>query len=149
MRLTARIVTIWLAAGAVSGCVTNVSGYRVPGADVENLETLLLVPPDAATDDRGLRLLISQEFERRGYRVLAYDTADRSVPGTAILDYDAAWEWDITTFLTELRIALYEPDNRLLIGQAHSHQSSFARRAPEEIVRRAVDELLGSEGETQ
>lgn len=130
----------------LTGCVTNVSGYRVPGVNMSELQTLVLVPKADSEEGRQLEGLVADEFRRRGFAVLNA-RPENGGEGLAIVEYSAAWQWDITTYLLELRVALYETDSPLLIAQAQSHQSSLARRPVEEIVARTVAELLGETGD--
>ncbi|NOX69975.1 MAG: hypothetical protein GXP15_12360 [Gammaproteobacteria bacterium] len=133
------------------GCSTNVSRFQMPGTDLSHLRTFYVRPPadDAATLE--LYAFIKTDLEERGFRVVRIN--DNTVYGEAGARFDikADWHWDLTPYLLELRVAIYDPADNTLIAQAQSLQSSLVRKRNETVVRRAIailfDDPLPSTGE--
>ena len=140
MRMTATAIIV--GALALSGCATNVSRFQMPGTSLADVETLYVNP---ATEGRGastLHTLILADLRKRGLNVEAREEATVPASGEYLFDYKADWQWDVTWYLIELRVAIYDPTDDTLVAQAHSHQSSFARESIEEVVRRALAALF-------
>jgi hypothetical protein len=125
-----------------TGCSTNVSRFQMPGTDLDAIRTLYI---DVADDERQaseLRSLIVANLKQRGYAVATKDANANLQDGGYVFDIAADWHWDITWYLIELRVAIYEAKNNTLVAQAQSQQSSLARKSIEDVVNRALEKLF-------
>ena len=140
-----RILTPALLLGATlltTGCTTNVARFQMPGTDLDAVQTLYI---EMAEDERNaseLRSLIVQNLETRGYSVETKEPEADLQEGDYLFNIAADWHWDITWYLLELRVAIYEPNDNVLIAQAQSQQSSLARKNVETIVDRVMASLF-------
>lgn len=131
-----------------AGCQTNVSRFEMPGVDLSVIKRLCV---DSTGDDRRseeLQILILQNLVSRGYQLVDTCAVGNDVGEEALLSYAADWHWDMTHYLVELRVALYEPNDRTLIAQAHSYQTSLVRRSMQLIVDRALAQLFDDQKPT-
>lgn len=127
---------------AVAGCSTNVSRFQMPGTDLEAIEVLYVRAPQSTPEDIELFGMLRAEVRKYGYEFEIIDADTQYGDADARFEYKADWHWDITTYLLELRVAVYEPDDDTLIAQAHSLQTSLARKETAEVVGRAVATLF-------
>ena len=141
MRTIACAVTIG-ACLFVSGCSTNVSRYQLPGTDLSNVRAVKIVPPEDERQAEELRALIESELKERGIEIA--DEADSTAPkeGTFVFDYAVDWHWDLTWYLLELRVAIYDPADDTLVAQAQSQQTSLVRKSIDIVVDRAMASLF-------
>ncbi len=124
------------------GCTTNVSRFQMPDTDLTNIRLLYIDPSNDEHKAAELRSLINANLTQRGYQVATKDSSVVFGEGDYVLEIAPDWHWDITWYLLELRVAIYEPKNNTLIAQAHSQQSSLARKSSETIVNRAMVSLF-------
>ena len=126
-----------------AGCAsTNVSRFQMPGTDLSALENVRVTRPAQGSPDFELHRHIVTELEKRGLAVVSGSDDVAGSRVDAVFNYKADWHWDITTYLLELRVALYAPDDGTLIAQAQSLQTSLVRKSNEEVVARAVAKLF-------
>lgn len=131
------------------GCTTNVSRFQMPDTDLSDIVTLHIDPVDDERNAAELRSLISEDLEGRGYHVATRDSSVVLGNGDFIFDIAADWHWDITWYLLELRVAIYEPENNILVAQAQSQQTSLARKSIEAVVERSMATLFDDPEETE
>ena len=124
------------------GCSTNVSRFQMPSTDLSHVRVFYVVPPDDEREAAELRSLIESNLEQRGYRIAVKDTSTKLGEGEFIFDYAPDWHWDITWYLLELRVAIYDPADNTLIAQAQSQQTSLVRKSIEDIVDRVMASLF-------
>ena len=122
----------------VVGCSTNVSRFQMPGTDLTDLRVFHVRLPGDDPATLELHAYIRTELEERGYRVLSLDADTVYGETDARFEFKADWHWDITPYLLELRVAIYDPSDDTLIAQAQSLQSSLVRKSNEAVVHRAV-----------
>ncbi len=134
---------IAITSALVVGCSAAVTGYVVPGEQLEPDGSYFIV--FTADDDHGLHELLRNELA--AYRPnTTSGFADRMPDGTDYLvEYDAQWQWDITWYLLVLTVRVYDPATRLMIATASSTRTSGARTAPDKMVTEALAELFSSE----
>lgn len=130
------------------GCTTNVSRFQMPGTDLTSVRTLHIDPPDDERNGVELRSLIDANLKQRGYQFATKDSSTVFGEGDYVFDLAADWHWDITWYLVELRVAIYDPANNTLIAQAQSQQSSMARKSIETVVDRAMASLFDDPAES-
>ena len=122
----------------------------MPDSDLGDIVALHIDPPDAEERNaEELRSLVAANLERRGYQVETRDSSATLGDGDYIFDIAADWHWDITWYLLELRVAIYEPGNNILVAQAQSQQSSLVRKSIEEVVERAMATLFNDPEEKE
>lgn len=135
----------------VTGCSTNVSRFQMPGTNLAQVQTLYVESPHDERNAAELRSLIESNLVERGYRVAAKEASTTFGEGEYVFDYAADWHWDITWYLLELRVAIYDPADNTLIAQAQSQQTSLVRMNMEVVVSRVIASLFNdpetSEGE--
>jgi hypothetical protein len=123
----------------------------MPGTDLAQVQMFYVVSPDDERNAAELQSLIESNLEQRGYRVAAEDASTIFGDGEFIFDYAVDWHWDITWYLLELRVAIYDPADNTLIAQAQSQQKSLVRKSIEVVVDRVMASLFNdpevSEGE--
>lgn len=131
------------------GCSTNVSRFQLPGTDLSQVQVLYVVPPDDARQAAELQSLLESNLEQRGYQVAAKDAATKFGEGDFIFDYATDWHWDITWYLLELRVAIYDSVDNTLIVQAQSKQTSLVRKSIEDVVDRVMASLFNDDQITE
>lgn len=130
------------------GCTTNVSRFQMPDADLDAIHTLYLEPADDERNASELRSLVVENLKERGYSVATRDVDAILPDGAFVLSIAADWHWDIAWYLLELRVAIYEANANMLVAQAHSQQSSLARKETTVIVDRALATLFNDPEES-
>ena len=144
---TVRLLAI-AACLAAAGCSTNVSRFQMPGTDLGEIVTLHVNPIEEERGAAELRALIDVDLKQRGYQVQSRTDSTVLGDGDFVLDIAADWHWDITWYLLELRVAIYEAANNTLIAQAQSQQTSLARKSNLVVVQRTMASLFGDDPET-
>ena len=129
----------------IVGCSTNVSRFQMPGTDLSKVRTLYMRPLDDEREAVELRSLLEANLRQRGFQIADDDEAIKGVEGGFIFDTATDWHWDLTWYLLELRVAIYDPEDNTLIAQAQSQQTSLARQSIEVIVDRALASLFSSD----
>lgn len=145
--MTGRIPILLCLYLSLSACATaDVSSYVVPGETLDESGSWFIV--FAENDERALHEKLRQEMVSRGLTA-STGFADRVPEGTTYLvEYGSQWQWDVTWYLLDLSVRVYEPETRLLIASAHSVRTSLARKSSEQVVAETLDKLLGkTEGE--
>lgn len=132
----------------VSGCSTNVSRFQMPGTDLSQVQTLY-VRPFEEREANELQTLIEENLRQRGLRIAANEEAIEDTVGGFIFDIAPDWHWDLSWYLLELRVAIYDPKDNTLIAQAQSQQTSLARKNVEVIVDRTMASLFNSNEELE
>jgi hypothetical protein len=131
----------------VVGCSTNVSRFQMPGTDLSQVRTLYIRPIDDEREADELRSLIEANLSQRGFQIATSSESADSEEGRFIFDIATDWHWDLTWYLLELRVAIYDPKDNTLIAQAQSQQTSLVRQSAEVIVERAMDSLFDNNQE--
>jgi len=126
----------------LASCSTNVSRFQMPGTDLADVQRLFVNVAEEEKEGEELLPLIRSNLEDRGYEVMMNDQSAVIEQGDFIFDYAADWHWDMSPYLLDLRVAIYEPETNVLLAQAHSHQSSLARKSVDVVVERAFASLF-------
>lgn len=126
----------------VAGCSTNISRFQMPGTDLSQVQTLFIRPLDEDREADKIRSLVEANLKQRGIDLAAGADGVHVEDGGYILDIAADWHWDITWYLLELRVAIYNPEDNTLVAQAQSQQTSLVRQSVEVIVERAMSSLF-------
>lgn len=126
----------------LAGCQTNVSRFQMPGVDLTEVKRLCV---DSTGDERRsqeLQALIVENLRNRDYVLIESCASAENESGDYLFSYAADWHWDVTHYLVELRVAIYEPQGQTLLAQAHSYQTSLVRKSMEVVVDRALAQLF-------
>ena len=136
----------------LTACASNVSRFQMPGTDLAAIDTLYMAGPGEEARDQELHRLLKGALEERGYTVVIDSQAMEFNVNDAIFEFSPDWHWDITWYLLELRVAIYEPLDKTLIAQAQSMQSTLVRKDAPIVVARAIASLFNDlpeeEGDT-
>jgi len=120
----------------------------MPGTDLSGFHAFYFSASSTDDADANLRSLIKLDLEARGFEIVEVTDLATSNEGYARFDYKPDWHWDITPYLLELRVAVYNPEDSTLIAQAQSMQTSLARRSTEVVVERAIASLFDDQDKT-
>lgn len=131
-----------------AGCSTNVSRFQMPGTDLSQITTLHVNPIQEERGAAELRALVDVDLKQRGYEVESRTDSTVLSEGDYVLDIAADWHWDLSWYLLELRVAIYEAANNTLVAQAQSQQTSLARKSNLVVVQRTLASLFNDEPET-
>ena len=149
MTMLHRVLIMCISLAAV-GCSSNLSRFQMPDSDLGDIVALHIDAPDAEERNaEEIRSLVATNLENRGYRVETRDPSATLGEGDYVFDIAADWHWDITWYLLELRVAIYEPEGNILVAQAQSQQSSLVRKSIEEVVERAMATLFNDPTEEE
>ncbi|MEM1174932.1 MAG: hypothetical protein AAGA33_08900 [Pseudomonadota bacterium] len=140
-----RISAVLIAVALLAGCSTNVSRFEMPGADLAGIEALYLNELQEKRNAEEILSLVRSDLEARGYRVGENSDAVQFGDQDYVFDITADWHWDITWYLLELRVAIYDPQDNTLIAQAQSQQTSLARQSTDVVVERVMASLFNDE----
>lgn len=125
-----------------AGCATNIERFQMPDTDLTQVRKVYVATPDDERTATELHSLVKANLEDRGYEVAERTESTTFAQGEYIFDYSADWHWDITWYLLDLRVAIYNPVDATLIAQAQSYQTSVVRRSNEIVVDRAIASLF-------
>lgn len=114
----------------------------MPGTDLAGIEAFYVRDPSSEDSETELHGLIVQELVDRGYKIQSLRAASEFEAGEATFQYKADWHWDITPYLLELRVGVYDPSDNTLIAQAQSLQTSLVRKDNETVVKQVIAELF-------
>jgi len=90
--------------------------------------------------------LLVQSLQERGFKISQGTESKRPADVTTVVRYDCQWHWDITWYLLDLQVGLYEAPENLLIASGHSTRSSLARAPANVVVEEAIGAMLGETG---
>jgi hypothetical protein len=121
-----------------SGCAVNRATANVsPDADIGRVKSFYVVKTQG--DDRAIDKLISDNLQKRGFRVTGGPQPATTPAGVdAVVTYVDKWMWDITMYMLELTVQLRNPQNNFPMATGNSFHTSLTRKAPPEM----VDEVL-------
>lgn len=118
----------------------TIQGYQVPGADLATDTTWFIIfNPD---DERSTHELIRSSLAERG--IDAMTGFEDRIPGETrvLVRYGAQWSWDVTWYLLELDLRLYDAEDGLLLASGASRRHSLARRSPAVVVGEVLDSIV-------
>lgn len=124
----------------LSACAAvDVSGYKVPGEDLKANGTFQIILPEG--DDRGLSGIVANGLKARGLALAGEPKNERSGVDYKV-QYGFQWQWDITWYLLNFDIRIYNAKTNLLVASAHSLRTSLVRKSPEEIVDETIEQII-------
>lgn len=133
------ILTFTLCGGCSAASIEN---YRVPNTELHTDTTYFVVfDPN---DERATHEVLREELVNRG--INAASGFDDQIPNETkvIVRYGAQWHWDVTWYLLELDVRMYDADS-LLLASGKSRRYSIAREPAEVVVRETLDSIFSDE----
>ena len=98
------------------------------------------------SDHRGLERIIAEEIRGRGFQVTSGTSADRPASATFLVTYVDRWNWDMRTYLLEIKIEVRDVKTGLVVGSSRLYQDSLTAmgKTYDGIVREATNLLFGT-----
>lgn len=123
----------------LTACV-EVTSYKDPNEILNNNAHYFLVVSD--NDEKLIYKTIENKMLARGLSV-EYGSRDQISENTKYLvEYGAQWEWDVTWFLYDFNVRIYDLKSGILIASANSNRSSFGRKSKDLIVTETLNQLF-------
>jgi len=134
-------IGIFLSCILLTSCVAvDVGGYIVPGEELNRAGKYYIA--FSKDDQRALHESLREQISAKGLSVTS-GFEDRMPQDTNYLvEYGTQWQWDVTWYLLNFSVRIYEPETRLLIASAHSLRTSLGRKTPDEIVAEVLNEMF-------
>lgn len=124
----------------VSCATVQVGSYIVPGTALDTDGDYYIIFSE--NDQRMLHEILRKGMIKRGLSATS-GFEDRMPESTNyFVEYSSRWQWDITWYLLEFNLRIYNPRTKLLVASAYSLRTSLQRRTPEEIVAETLAELF-------
>jgi hypothetical protein len=122
-----------------AGC-HQVSGSAAPGANLTAGKTYYVIrdKQSDATD------AVQKDLARRGY--VATTGPESLTPSSAdckVLVEDH-WMWDITMYLTELKVRVVNAKTGAELASGRSYRPSLERKSPDEMAQEVFDQIFGT-----
>lgn len=137
-----KTVLLWLLVSCgLSACVSvNVGSYVVPGETLDVEGSYYIVISDG--DEHALYQLLKTNMLSKDLQVSFGKREDIPASATYLVEYGGQWQWDITWYLLNFDMRIYEPGSKLLIASSSSLRTSLARKSAEKIVVETLEELF-------
>ena len=127
---------------ALQGCATNRESASVAAdADITKLSSIYVVRSEP--DEQGVYITIAEQLRKLGYTVSTGPETKVPAHTDAVLTYQTQWQWDLTMYLLDLRVALRDPTTNALLGTASSYHTSMTRKSTAEMVAEVLSNLRG------
>jgi len=133
-------VVLILVTTYLSGCVSNQSGFVVPGESLVPSARYYVVK--ARDDERSLNEVIVRNLLAKGYSVSTGLREETPKAADYLINYGSQWQWDITWYLLDFDIRIYTHANNLFVASAHSEQTSLLRKPQDEIVASVINRIF-------
>lgn len=125
------------------GCSSaSVNGYRVPNTDL-HMDTTYFIVFDT-NDERATHEMLKEEFIRLGVNAVSGFHDQIPEETKVVVQYGAQWHWDITWYLLELDVRLYDR-RELLLASGNSRRYSLARKSPEVVVQETLNSIFSDD----
>lgn len=119
----------------------SVKSSVTPGKSVATIKSIYV--EHNPEEDRGIDEMIASQLRQRGYRATHGSAAAMpAARADAVLRYDDKWMWDITMYLLQLDMKLYEGSSNQLVVEASSYRPSLQRRSTQEMVKEVLDAMF-------
>ena len=141
MRKTLNLILLLSVLFISSGCVLNKATATFdPTADLRSIKLIYVVKH--MSDDRGTNILIANKLKKMGYVV----TSGVDVPTNidAVVTYEDKWWWDITMYMLELSVEVYDSKTNFHLASGNSFHGSLTRKTPEEMVDEVISNIFSN-----
>ncbi len=126
---------------SLSSCMSiDVSGYVVPGETLVKDKHYYIV--FANTDEHALHDILQKGISARGIPVSSGFEDRMPEEAGYLVEYGGQWQWDVTWYLLNFNVRVYNPENRLLIASASSLRTSLGRKTPEAVIAETLDKIF-------
>lgn len=132
---------VYLAFAAITGC-TTLQATKVPGADTSQLKSIYV--QTQLDDNRDVAKSISDQLNLIGYKSTFGPSESMPANVDAILTYQDEWKWDMTMYLFELSIQLWDSKTRNKVAFGMSRKTSLARKDPDAMAKEILIKVLQS-----
>lgn len=122
------------------GCATSLETDPVPST--YRNESQVYFVENHGEDKRRMDQMIAARLEHWGVQTSSGYQADRPEEFDVLVVYEDRWQWDMSTYLIDLRIELRDAKTNAPVATGHSYQTSLARKSPEEVVARVIDGMM-------
>lgn len=122
------------------GCATTLETDPIPAGYRD--ESKVYFVENHGGDDRRMDRMIAARLEHWGVRASSGYQADRPEEFDVLVIYEDRWQWDMSTYLIDLRVELRDAKTNAPVATGHSYQTSLARKPPEEVVARVIDGMM-------
>jgi len=125
----------------LTSCVTvDVGGYIVPGETLEREGKYYIV--FSKNDQQALHETLRESMLSKGLSTKSGFNDRMPEDINYLVEYGGQWQWDVTWYLLNFNVRIYDPNTKLLIASANSLRTSLGRKKPEEIVSETLDQLF-------
>ena len=116
-----------------TGCASvSTDGYIAPGEKLAKSGHYYIVLSER--DVRGLHVLLHEQLSLLGYDVKSGYREDTPDNSDYVVEYDGQWQLDITWYLLNFNIRIYQAESGLLVASGSSYRTSLVRKEPPEVV---------------
>lgn len=123
----------------LSACATNVGGYVVPGVQLQKDGRYFIKL--RADDERGLGDLLQSQLESQG-AIVNVDEQPAVTDVDYIVEYGGQWQWDITWYLLNFDVRIFDAQTGLFVASASSLRTSIVRKEPSLVVDETLQQLF-------
>src|SRR5689334_9521008 len=109
LRRIAVLVPLVVLLALSSGCAVNrATASLAADTEIGKIKSFYVVK--VPSDERGIDKLISDNLQKRGFRVTGGAQPPKAPAGVdAVVTYNDKWMWDMTMYMLELTIHLRDP----------------------------------------
>ena len=142
LRRIACLVPLLGVLALASGCAVNrVSASLAPDTELGRFKSFYVVK--VPSDERAIDKLISDNLQKRGFRVTGGAQPTSTPAGVdALVTYNDKWTWDITMYMVELTINFRDPKTNFSMAKGNSYHTSLTRLSPPEMVNEVLTNIL-------
>ena len=132
---------ILLASLSLTACVSvDVSRYIVPGETLDKEGSYHIVISE--NDGHDLHELLKTNMLSKGLFVSFGTREDMPDDVTYLVEYGGQWQWDISWYLLNFNIRIYQPGSKLLVASSNSLRTSLGRKSAERVVVETLEQLF-------
>lgn len=124
----------------LSGCMVRDQGYIVAEELLDKTAMYCLHRTEG--DERRLYELSKQTIIFKGIKLCEEDNLEQKNNSKYKILYSGQWKWDITWYLLDYNLSIYDNKSNLLVATGGSLNSSFVRKTPTAVVDRVVDMIF-------
>ena len=93
-------------------------------------------------DERGIEKVISNQLVELGYQS-SYGSSEKPPTDVdAIVTYQDKWMWDITMYMIELNMQIWEGDKTRILASGKTYRPSLQRKSPETMAKELLTDML-------
>lgn len=131
----------------LTACINQQHAYIAPGKQLNTNGKYYLVY--TKPDEHDLFNKIKANMENR--KLELYSGPKDSIPKNInyLVEYREQWQWDITWYLLNFEIYIYEPKTKYILATSSSIQSSLVRKDVETIINETLNPLFKNNEKSQ